>query len=327
MKQILEARNLTKFFPLHRGLRLLRRDVANDGLPVVENINLSLSQGEIFGLLGLNGAGKTTLVRMLCGLLPPSRGQASVLGQDVLRQARQVRAAVGLCSGEDRSFYWRLTGRQNLEFFGELHGLSVRERQERIVALFDLFGLSKAADQLVSHFSTGMRQRLSLVRALLHRPRLLFLDEPTRGLDLQAAERLLRIIREDLATRDGITIFLTTHQMQEAQQICHRVGILHQRRLAVVGEPGALGRQFNLSDHYRIHCHGVTGVQLECLSREWPGINLECANGKSVLAFNTTEKLTIAEILGRLQAFEARIVTIEHEPPSLAEVVRQVIRE
>lgn len=190
MEETLQAQLLTKRFLLRRGWRdVLHRD-SPAWLTVLEGVSLTLRRGEIFGLLGLNGAGKTTLVRMLCGLLPPSEGDATVLGLNLLRQTRLVRATVGLCSGEDRNFYWRLTARQNLAFFAELHRLGLEERRRRIPELLDLFGLTHEADRPVSQFSTGMHQKLSLARALLHRPQLLFLDEPTRGLDLQARGKL-----------------------------------------------------------------------------------------------------------------------------------------
>lgn len=318
MAKTIETQNLTR--------RFTRRGRNGDPwFTAVDEVSLTLGEGEIFGLLGLNGAGKTTLVRMLCGLLPPSSGRATVLGLDVVNQAGLVRAAVGLCSGEDRSFFWRLTARQNLEFFAELHGLGFGERRGRVADLLDLFGLSEAADQPLGQFSTGMRQRLSLARSLLHRPRILFLDEPTRGLDLQASERLWATIREQLTSKDGVTVFLTTHQPHEAQRICHRVGILHHGRLPVVGEPGALRQQFGLADQYQIHLLGLTREQLESLFPEWPAISCENVNGQTILAFKTDEKLTIAEALRRLQAFQAQITAIEHTPPSLAEVVRQVV--
>lgn len=318
MAKTLETQNLTRRFARRGGN-------GDPWLTVVDDVNLILGEGEIFGLLGLNGAGKTTLVRILCGLLPPSSGQATVLGLDVRRQASPVRAAVGLCSGEDRSFYWRLTARQNLEFFAELHGLRSGERKGRVADLLDLFGLIEAADRPVSQFSTGMRQKLSLARALLHRPRILFLDEPTRGLDLQASERLLTTIREQLTAKDGVTVFLTTHQLHEAQQTCHRVGIMHSGCLKVVGEPGVLRQQFGLSNRYQIHVLGLTPEQLESLCQEWPAVSSENVDGKTILAFKTDKKLTIAEMLGRLQAFQSQITAIEHTPPSLAEVVRQVV--
>jgi ABC-2 type transport system ATP-binding protein len=321
----LETQNLTRRFAARRGLSGLRRGNSDSGVTVVEDVSLILQEGEIFGLLGLNGAGKTTLVRILCGLLLPSSGRATVLGLDVQRQAQLVRARVGLCSEDDRSFYWQLTARQNLEFFGEIHGLSSGERRGRVVDLLDLFDLIKAADQPVSQFSTGMRQRLSLARALLHRPRILFLDEPTRGLDMQASERLWTTIREQLTAKDGVTVFLTTHQLHEAEQTCHRVGILHRGHLEVVGEPGVLQQQFGLPSRYQIHVRGLTPEKLESLCQEWPAVSSENVDGKSILAFTTDKNLTIAEMLGRLHAFQAQITDIEHTPPSLAEVVRQVV--
>ncbi len=325
MEETLQAQHLTKRFLLRRGWRdLLHRD-SPTWLTVVEGVSLTIRRGEIFGLLGLNGAGKTTLVRMLCGLLPPSEGDATVLGLDLLRQTRLVRATVGLCSGEDRSFYWRLTARQNLAFFAELYGLGSEERRRRVPELLDLFGLTNEADRPVSQFSTGMRQKLSLARALLHRPRLLFLDEPTRGLDLQAAESLLAIIKDQLTAKEGITVFLTTHQLNEAQQLCHRVGILHHGRLQAVGEPEALAQQLGWQKHYRIHVQGLTPAELESLQQQSPAVISKQVDGTSIVAFNSDETFTLDDMLRRLQALNAHISDIEYAPPSLANVVRQLV--
>jgi len=185
--------------------------------------------------------------------------------------------------------------------------------------------LTREADRPVSQLSTGMRQKLSLARALLHRPQLLFLDEPTRGLDLQAAENLLAIIKDQLTAKEGITVFLTTHQLNEAQQLCHRVGILHQGRLKTVGEPEALAQQLGWQKHYRIQVRGLTAAKLESLRQQSPAVISQQGDGASIVAFNSDETFTLNDMLKRLQALKAQISDIECAPPSLTEVVRQLV--
>lgn len=320
------AQGLTKHFAQQRGLLAVLRGATRAPVTVIDGIDLTLRRGEIFGLLGLNGAGKTTLVRMLCGLLIPSAGRATVGGVDLIRQPRQVRAAVGLVAGEDRSFFWRLTARQNLTFFADLHRLPQREGQRRVSDLLDLFGLADAADRAVGLFSTGMRQKLALARALMHRPQVLFLDEPTRGLDVQAADMLLTTIRE-LAAQHGTTILLTTHQLADAEHICDCVGILHHGRLQAVGAPAALRNHLHLCTRYRVQVSRVPAAVVTDLQHLSPQLACEHINGTSVLAFSATDGLTLDAVLRTLYRVDARVASVEQLTPSLADVVRSVVNQ
>jgi len=178
---------LTKQFPAHQGWRGLLSPTTL-AAPAVDRVSLQIAEGELFGLVGPNGAGKTTLIKLLATLIVPTSGAAFVHGHP-LGHTRAIKASLGLVTSDERSFYWRLTGRQNLAFFAALHGLPAREIPARVTATLALMDLDGQADTRFQTYSTGMRQRLSIARALLHQPRLLFLDEPTKGLDPSATLR------------------------------------------------------------------------------------------------------------------------------------------
>jgi len=209
----------------------------------VDEVSLSLQEGEIFGLLGPNGAGKTTLIKMLTTLLPPSSGAARVAGFDVVSQSREVRRVIGYVP-QLLSADGYLTGYENLLIFAKLFDLPPRQRDERIHRLLGMMGLEASANQMVSTFSGGMIRRLEIAQSMLHEPRVLFLDEPTVGLDPIARKSVWEHIQR-LRTEFSTTILLTTHYMEEADSLCQRIAILHQGRVAAIGTPGELKAGLN----------------------------------------------------------------------------------
>jgi ABC-type multidrug transport system ATPase subunit len=319
MSQIISARKLTKAYPPHRGLAGLF--ARRPPILAVDAIDLAVDPGQVFGLLGLNGAGKTTLVRMLCGLLLPTAGAATVLGYDLARDAARVRASVGLASGEERSFSWRLSARRNLLFFAELHGLRGASARARAADLLDVLGLAHAADRPVGGFSSGMRQKLALARALLHAPPLLFLDEPTRGLDLRASDDLLALIGDDLVARRGVTVFLTTHRMEEAERLCERVAILHGGRICAAGRPPELRESLGLLPRYQVTLAGPPPALPERLRALLPDIDVAADGAGATLSFSARDG-ALNRLLGHLAAAEAPIRSIDVRQPSLEDVFR-----
>jgi ABC-2 type transport system ATP-binding protein len=204
----------------------------------VDGLTLEVASGAIFGFLGPNGAGKTTTIRLLLGLVEPTGGSASVVGFDVATQANEIRARSGVLL-EHHGLYERLSAETNLEFYGRVFRLPAGERQARIKQLLTRMGLWERRREDVATWSRGMKHRLAVARAPLHRPSVLFLDEPTAGLDPLAA----RSLRDDLAalaSQQGVTVFLTTHNLAEAEQLCDRVGVLREGRLIATGRPDAL---------------------------------------------------------------------------------------
>src|ERR687884_2289009 len=208
------------------------------GIRAVDGIDLDVAPGEIYGFLGPNGAGKSTTVLMLVTLLPPTEGTARVAGFDVVREGPQVRAAIGAAL-QEAALDPFLTGREHLHLQGALHGLSRKERRRRGQELLERVGLEEAADRRVRGYSGGMKRRLDLALALVHAPRILFLDEPTTGLDPQSRTALWDEVSR-LARDEGVTVFLTTQYLEEADVLADRVGIIDQGRIVAEGTPEQL---------------------------------------------------------------------------------------
>ena len=204
----------------------------------LDGISLGIDEGELFGLLGPNGAGKTTTVKILTTLLIPTAGRATVLGLDVVKVAAALRPQIGFVFGGERGLYYRLSGRDNLRYFAELYSIEPRRIRSRVDAVLDLVGLHARADERVVGYSRGMKQRLHIARTLLHEPRVLFLDEPTMGLDPVGARELRELIGHLHAQRK--TILLTTHYMFEADALCQRIAIMNEGRLVAQGTPADL---------------------------------------------------------------------------------------
>jgi ABC-2 type transport system ATP-binding protein len=209
-----------------------------DDVVAVDDIDLDVGRGEVFGLVGPNGAGKTTTIKMLTTLLPPSSGSATVAGFDVVRDPRKVRSSIGYVP-QLLSADGSLTGYENLLLSARLYHVPHAERDERIRSALAFMGLTDAAQRLVRTYSGGMIRRLELAQAMLHRPEVLFLDEPTVGLDPTARATIWRHVRE-LGAAEGTTILLTTHYMDEADELCDRVAVMHLGRLAAIGTPAEL---------------------------------------------------------------------------------------
>jgi ABC-2 type transport system ATP-binding protein len=212
-------------------------------LTAVDNLNLAVAEGEVFGLLGPNGAGKTTVIKMLTTLLPPTAGTATVAGFDIRQRPARVRASIGYVP-QLVSVDGALTGYENLLFFAKLYGVPGTLRRNRIEEALNFAGLQEAASREVRGYSGGMVRRLELAMAMLHRPRVLFLDEPTVGLDPVARQAVWRQVQL-LAREYGMTIFLTTHFMEEADILCGRVAILNLGRMAALGGPAELKQSLN----------------------------------------------------------------------------------
>lgn len=231
---VLESRGLTKQY---------------GNFAAVQDLNLTVRRGEVFGLLGPNGAGKTTTILMLLGLTEPTAGTVRVLGVDPARRPLSVKARVGYLP-DQVGFYDGLTARENLIYIAKLNGLRRKEAQERIDAALARIGLSEVADHRVGTFSRGMRQRLGVAEVLLKQPRLIIMDEPTMGLDPEGAREFLEIIRQLKA--DDITILLSSHLLHQVQSVCDRVGLFHRGRMVLEGTVETLARRV-LGGGYRIH--------------------------------------------------------------------------
>jgi ABC-2 type transport system ATP-binding protein len=265
-----ETRDLVKVFERGRRTiwqRLRREPDKRDRFRAVDGIDLRVEVGEIFGLLGPNGAGKTTTMKMLATLLIPSSGTIRVLGIDPLARPREVRARLGAMLSGERSLYWKLTARENLEYFAALYHVPPGNIGPRIARCLAAVNLSDRADDYVERYSTGMRQRLALARALLPDPPLVILDEPTVGLDPQSSRDLRDRVRE--LKSQGRTVLLTTHYMEEADQLCDRIAIIDHGRIVALDTPSALKRTIRAEEivHLEIAVERDEAVLLEQLAR------------------------------------------------------------
>jgi ABC-2 type transport system ATP-binding protein len=237
----IETQELTKRFVLDRGfLDVIKNTGKRDVLTTLDGVNIKVSEGEVLGLLGPNGAGKSTLIKILCTLILPSEGYAYVNGYDVVKEGQKARSSIGFVTTDERSFYWRLSGRENLQFFATLHNLPQTQVKARVEELLDVVHLKNRADEPFLNYSAGMKQRMAIARGLLNDPKVLFMDEPTRSLDPGAAKSLRDFIKEHIVGERGKTVFISTHQLDEAEQLCDRVALLDEGRIKVQGSPAEL---------------------------------------------------------------------------------------
>lgn len=236
----------------------------------VDGISFGVRSGELFGVLGPNGAGKTTTVKMLTTLLIPTGGSAHVLGADVVSEADSIRARIGFIFGGERGLYWRLSGQDNLRYFASLYHVNPDETRKRIPYLLDLVGLADRAQEKVEGYSRGMKQRLHIARTLLHNPEVLFLDEPTMGLDPVGARELRDVVRNLQAEEK--TILLTTHYMFEADALCERIAVINHGKIVAMDTPKALKRLVSDLSVVEVEVFGVSELVLDQL-RQLPGVD------------------------------------------------------
>ena len=243
---MIEARNLTKTF----------RDKKRGEIHAAENVSFSVAPGQIYGLLGANGAGKTTTLRMLATLLRPTQGSATVAGYDVVNQSQQVRANVGFLAAST-ALYGRLTAREILAYFGRLNGISDAEIKARTHRLADELDMHEFLDRRCDKFSTGMKQKTSIARTLIHDPAVMIFDEPTLGLDIMAARTIVQFVRE--CRGRGKTVIYSTHIMSEVEKLCDVIGIIHGGRLLAEGTLGDLRTRYHEHDMEEIFVSAVGG--------------------------------------------------------------------
>ncbi len=288
-----------------------------------DQLNLRVDRGEVFGLLGPNGAGKTTTVRLLAGVLRASAGRAQVLGLDVATQAMEIRRRVGVLT-ETPNLYESLTARDNLLLYGDLYGVPKDVLPQRVQDVLDEFGLSHRAEDLVGSYSKGMRQRLAITRALLHEPALLFLDEPTASLDPAAARMVTDTIQE-LSRKDGRTVFLCTHNLDEAQRLCDRVGVIDQGRLLAVGAPRELARQLWQRLWVEIDLHGEPSAGVDQMVARMPTVLSRRMEGGRLL-LEVDDEEAIPEVVNAISGARGRIYGIKAREHSLEEIYFEIQR-
>lgn len=327
MPAAIETFDLSKRYPPATGWRRFSRAPTAATADAVSHITLDVGEGELFGLLGPNGAGKTTLVKILCTLILPTSGSARLGGHDLAHSDR-VRAQVGLSTGDERSFYWRLTGRQNLAFFGALSDLPRSQLPQRVEEVLRQLGLESVADRPFQTYSSGMRQRLGIGRALLHRPRILFLDEPTRSLDPNSTLQLHQLIQEELLAREGMTIFLTTHRLDEAEKLCDRVGIMHKGQLQAMGSLEDLRHSLQARHRYLLTVQNLADEPVQHLCQLYSRLRLEPDhNGDLLFTLDSTTAEDLPVVIAEIVAAGGRIQAVQREEVSLEELFASFTRD
>jgi ABC-2 type transport system ATP-binding protein len=302
MPTAIEARNLSRTF--------------KGGIEAVRDVELNIPEGEVFGFLGPNGAGKSTTVRMLCTLLPPSGGSASVAGHDVVADGDAVRHSIGVAL-QEIGLDPVQTGRELLELQCGLYGITGSAGRERAAELLELVGLSEAADRRTKTYSGGMKRRLDLASALVHRPRVLFLDEPTTGLD--PASRLTVWDEVRRINAGGTTIFLTTQYLEEADELCDRLAIIDHGELVAQGTPEELKAEIG-NDVVSVELHGADAGRTQAVIGELPGLERVIAEEDALALFVEDGASSIAEIVRRLDAADVAVGAISVSRPSLDDV-------
>jgi ABC-2 type transport system ATP-binding protein len=278
-----------------------------NGFKAVDDLNLKIEGGEIFGLLGPNGAGKTTTLLMLTTLIPPSSGTAKINGYDIIKQPDTVRKSIGIVF-QDPSSDELLTGYENLKLHGWLYDMPDDVKERRIKEVFELIELTDRKDDLVKKYSGGMRRRLELARGLMHHPKVLFLDEPTIGLDPQSRDRIWEYIKV-LAKKENITIIITTHYMDEADKLCDRLAIIDNGKIVVSGTPDKLKKGLG-GDIIRLKAERLETAALEKLSYV---TNLTRCDGEVSLTVDDASGhlQEILKTVGKVESVEVRSPTLD----------------
>jgi ABC-2 type transport system ATP-binding protein len=309
---VISVQDLVRVYRSSTGLiRKKRKETV-----AVDRISFEVKRGELFGLLGPNGAGKTTVIKVLTTLLLPTSGKVEVLGYDVLRQSQEVRKRIGLILGGERGLYYRVTGRQNLRYFADLYGVPILEREKRINEVLKAVDLSDRADERVEDYSRGMKQRLHIAKGIVHDPELIFMDEPTIGLDPQAARDTRKMVKE--LQKAGKTILLTTHYMYEADDLCNRLGVIAHGKILALDTPSGLKDLIRDTSVIEVEAFGLTEIELDAV-RAIPGVKAVSAmmsESKQVLRVQVSdvgEMLT--KVASKLQG--SNVIGVKVKEPTL----------
>ena len=287
----------------------------------LDRVDLEIPTGELFGLLGPNGAGKTTLIKILTTLLAPTGGRAWVAGVDVAQNPWEVRRHINMVSGGESSGYGLLTVEENLWMFSQFYGMDGKRARTRIGELLEIVGLADRAKTKIFHLSTGMRQKMNFVRGFLTSPEILFLDEPTLGLDVQTSHKLRGFIKDWVGKGPDKTVLLTTHYMHEADELCHRVAIVHNGRILACDTPGNLKKSLQREVVFRLRVTAITNP--EELFQHLQGVQRfshEDVNGHTELNFILEDENALPPILAAIQHSHGELVSLEKRDPTLEDV-------
>lgn len=291
-------------------------------LVALRDVNVEVKRGELFGLLGPNGAGKTTLIKILTTLLAPTSGTAWVAGLDVEKEPARIRSRINMVSGGESSGYGLLTVRENLWMFSQFYGLDSGLANQRIKQLLEVVGMGDRLNTKSSDLSTGLRQKMNIVRGFLTDPEVLFLDEPTLGLDVGAARDVRKFIRQWIDRDSTRTLLLTTHYMVEADELCDRVAIINEGRVLACDTPSNLRHSLQRDAIFRLEVSPLDGMGVESL-RSLPGVKQLVPrekDGSVVLEFILTEEPVLGAVVNTLTVSDIQILNLEKREPTLEDV-------
>ena len=317
---VIEVKDLTKVYP---AAARLFGDGGREKL-AVDRVSFEVRRGEIFGLLGPNGAGKTTTIKMLTTLLIPTSGSAAVLGLDAVKDSIKLRPRINLVSGGERGLYFRLTGRQNLEFFSDMYRVPRETKKKKIEDLLELVGLAEAADIRVEEYSRGMKQRLHLARGLVNDPEVLFLDEPTLGLDPEISRETRALIRR--LSEKGMTIMLTTHYMFEADELCDRLAIISDGRIRAMGSPYSMKEAVRNDSIIEIEARELGEAQKKELA-ELPGVSavsMEFLEGRQLARIVVDDAPALIPTVAALLE-NRKVISIRVDQPTLEDAYIKMV--
>lgn len=334
MAYAIETTGLTKRFIRRRKLKqIVLHPLQREAITALDGIDLQIKEGELFGILGPNGAGKTTLIKLLSTLILPDEGKAWVNGYSILHNEESIKQSIGLVTGEERSFYWRLSGRGNLQFFATLYNMSSSQAERRINEILKTLELQDKADDLFYTYSTGTKQKLALARGLLSNPKILFIDEPTKSLDPIAAQNIRKFIREKLVKEQGKTVFLATHNLKEAEEMCDHLDIIDRGRILCQGTPSEIRKSVSKEDRYILKVRDLTAETLKRIKKQKEVVRLsyrlEPVNSSpSILEAHLLEHETSLPLLIKtLVRAGVSILDCNHFKIPLEDVFAQIIKE
>ncbi|MHC1609061.1 MAG: ATP-binding cassette domain-containing protein [Candidatus Methanofastidiosia archaeon] len=319
----IETHNLTKIFTRGNGIfeKLRKKEIYKT--IAVKNVNLEIKEQELFGLLGPNGAGKTSLIKILSTLLLPDEGSATVNGWDIQKNSFEVRMSIGLTLSSERQLYWKLTSKENLEYFGSLYLLKHSELKDRVSDILELMGLSDQKDNLVENFSSGNRQKIALARAMLNDPPILFLDEPTIGLDPSFSQHFRRIIKKKINKKEKKTILLTTHYMEEADQLCDRIAFIDKGKIIALDTPKNLKKSIDEKEIITFVLSRITQPMLSEIGK-LEAVSSEKhyeKDGRCILKIYTESAgACMQEIIGIITAARSQVLSFNTSKPTLEDV-------
>jgi ABC-2 type transport system ATP-binding protein len=296
-------------------------------LAALIDVNIQVSRGELLGLLGPNGAGKTTLIKILTTLLAPTSGRAMVAGLDVITQANEIRPRINMVSGGEYSGYGLLTVRENLWMFSQFYGIPSREANRRIKELLEVVGLGDRINTKSSELSTGLRQKMNIVRGFMTDPEVLFLDEPTLGLDVGAARDVRGFIQNWVKERAGHTILLTTHHMVEADELCDRVAIINEGRILACDTPSSLKHLLQREAIFRLRVDSINSAdpsdfeKIDGVRHFTHRLGEDC----TILEFILEEEDVLTAVVNQLASQQLHLQNLEKREPSLEDVFIQLV--